>query len=139
MVLTLFYEQFKFEIMHLCVEISKLFKKSLSIHHFVALSLMRLLISELESKHEFVIKVRDLVRTWPRTIFIVMRYIFAFLNHLSEYRYLKPSLRVQVPQPPQRVQVPQPPLKSTCTSSLVHASQPGSTNLAQQGSAGSSC
>jgi SLIT-ROBO Rho GTPase activating protein len=44
------------------------------------------LIPELESKHEFVVKVRDLVKTWPRPIFIVMRYIFAFLNHLSEYR-----------------------------------------------------
>jgi hypothetical protein len=43
-------------------------------------------IPELESKHEFVVKVRDLVKTWPRPIFIVMRYIFAFLNHLSEYR-----------------------------------------------------
>ena len=43
--------------------------------------------SELESKHEFVLKVRDLVKTWPRSIFVVMRYIFAFLNHLSEYRY----------------------------------------------------
>jgi hypothetical protein len=34
-----------------------------------------------------VLKVRDLVKTWPRSIFVVMRYIFAFLNHLSEYRY----------------------------------------------------
>jgi len=42
-------------------------------------------LAQLESKHEFVIKVRDLVRTWPRSIFVVMRYIFAFLNHLSEY------------------------------------------------------
>ena len=42
--------------------------------------------SELESKHEFVVKVRDVVRSWPRSVFIVMRYLFAFLNHLSEFR-----------------------------------------------------
>merc|ERR1719510_747743 len=42
-------------------------------------------LSQLESKHEFVVKVRDLVKTWPRPIFIVMRYLFAFLNHLSEF------------------------------------------------------
>ena len=41
---------------------------------------------ELESKHEFVVKVRDVVRSWPRSVFIVMRYLFAFLNHLSEFR-----------------------------------------------------
>ena len=43
--------------------------------------------AELESKHEFVVKVRDLVKAWPRPTFIVMRYLFAFLNHLSEFRY----------------------------------------------------
>ena len=42
--------------------------------------------AELESKHEFVVKVVGVVATWPRPIFTVMRYIFAFLNHLSEYR-----------------------------------------------------
>lgn len=42
--------------------------------------------SELESKHEFVVKVVGVVATWPRPIFTVMRYIFSFLNHLSEYR-----------------------------------------------------
>ena len=41
---------------------------------------------ELESKHEFVLKVRDLVKSWPRPIFVVMRYLFAFLNHLSGSR-----------------------------------------------------
>merc|ERR1719341_2927463 len=40
-------------------------------------------LAQLESKHEFVIKVRDLVKSWPRSIFVVMRYLFAFLNHLS--------------------------------------------------------
>merc|ERR1719394_1154426 len=38
---------------------------------------------KLESKHEFVVKVRELVKTWPRPIFVVMRYLFAFLQHLS--------------------------------------------------------
>lgn len=26
-----------------------------------------------------------MVKTWPRAVFIVMRYLFAFLNHLSEF------------------------------------------------------
>lgn len=30
-------------------------------------------------------KVRDVVKTWPRPVFIVMRYLFSFLNHLSEF------------------------------------------------------
>merc|ERR1719264_1601263 len=42
-------------------------------------------LAQLESKHEFVVKVRDVVRSWPRSVFIVMRYLFAFLNHLSEF------------------------------------------------------
>jgi len=42
-------------------------------------------LAKLESKHEFVLKVRDLVKTWPRPTFVVMRYLFSFLNHLSEY------------------------------------------------------
>merc|ERR550532_3837200 len=42
-------------------------------------------LAQLESKHEFVVKVRDLVKAWPRPTFIVMRYLFAFLNHLSEF------------------------------------------------------
>jgi len=42
-------------------------------------------LAKLESKHEFVVKVVGVVATWPRPIFTVMRYIFAFLNHLSEY------------------------------------------------------
>ena len=41
----------------------------------------------MESKHEFVVKVRELVKTWPRPIFVVMRYLFAFLQHLSMSRY----------------------------------------------------
>jgi len=41
--------------------------------------------SELESKHEFVVKVRDVVKTWKRPVFVLMRYLFSFLNHLSEF------------------------------------------------------
>merc|ERR1719270_854816 len=40
---------------------------------------------KLESKHEFVVKVRELVKSWPRPVYIVMRYLFAFLQHLSTY------------------------------------------------------
>merc|ERR1719192_465072 len=40
---------------------------------------------KLESKHEFVVKVRELVKSWPRAVFVVMRYLFAFLQHLSTY------------------------------------------------------
>jgi len=42
-------------------------------------------LAQLESKHEFVVKVRELVNSWPRPIFVVLRYLFAFLNHLSEF------------------------------------------------------
>ena len=44
-----------------------------------------LLYPELESKHDFVVKVRDVVKTWKRPVFVVMRFLFAFLNHLSEF------------------------------------------------------
>ena len=56
-----------------------------------------LLLSELESKHDFVVKVRDLVRNWSRPTFIVMRYLFAFLNHLSEFRYVTQSHKKKIP------------------------------------------
>ncbi|KAL1415485.1 hypothetical protein MTO96_006826 [Rhipicephalus appendiculatus] len=42
-------------------------------------------ISQLESKEEFVAKVRDVVQSFPRPVFVVLRYLFAFLNHLSEF------------------------------------------------------
>lgn len=42
-------------------------------------------ISKLESKHEFVSRVRDLIVSLPRAVYVVMRYLFAFLNHLSEF------------------------------------------------------
>uniref|UniRef100_A0A0A9YLU2 SLIT-ROBO Rho GTPase-activating protein 1 n=1 Tax=Lygus hesperus TaxID=30085 RepID=A0A0A9YLU2_LYGHE len=42
-------------------------------------------LAQLESKHDFVIKMKDLVQSLPRSVVIVMRYLFDFLNHLSEY------------------------------------------------------
>ncbi|KAM7294509.1 SLIT-ROBO Rho GTPase-activating protein 3 isoform X2 [Ixodes scapularis] len=42
-------------------------------------------ISQLESKAEFVSKVREVVRSFPRPVVVVLRYLFAFLNHLSEF------------------------------------------------------
>ncbi|UYV74218.1 SRGAP1 [Cordylochernes scorpioides] len=42
-------------------------------------------ISQVESKPEFIAKVRDLVNSLPRSVYIVLRYLFAFLNHLSEF------------------------------------------------------
>ena len=36
--------------------------------------------SELESKHDFVVKMKELVQSLPRSVVIVMRYLFAFLN-----------------------------------------------------------
>lgn len=35
---------------------------------------------ELESKHDFVVKMKDLVSSLPRSVVIVMRYLFDFLN-----------------------------------------------------------
>lgn len=35
---------------------------------------------ELESKAEFVSKVREVVRSFPRPVVVVLRYLFAFLN-----------------------------------------------------------
>uniref|UniRef100_A0A8D8VAM9 SLIT-ROBO Rho GTPase-activating protein 1 n=1 Tax=Cacopsylla melanoneura TaxID=428564 RepID=A0A8D8VAM9_9HEMI len=42
-------------------------------------------LSQLESKHEFVVRMRDLLSSLPRPALVLLRYIFAFLNHLSEY------------------------------------------------------
>ncbi|CAG0884276.1 unnamed protein product [Darwinula stevensoni] len=42
-------------------------------------------LAQLESKHEFVMRVRSMVQNLPRPVFVVMRYLFAFLNHLSEF------------------------------------------------------
>lgn len=38
-----------------------------------------------ENKEEFARKVQELVLSLPKPVFVVMRYLFAFLNHLSEF------------------------------------------------------
>ncbi|ODM95340.1 SLIT-ROBO Rho GTPase-activating protein 1 [Orchesella cincta] len=42
-------------------------------------------LAQLDSNNVFVTRMRDLVKSLPRAVFIVLRYLFAFLNHLSEY------------------------------------------------------
>uniref|UniRef100_A0A669EMM9 SLIT-ROBO Rho GTPase activating protein 3 n=1 Tax=Oreochromis niloticus TaxID=8128 RepID=A0A669EMM9_ORENI len=42
-------------------------------------------VSELESEAERAHHIQQIIVTLPRTIIIVMRYLFAFLNHLSQY------------------------------------------------------
>ncbi|XP_076665482.1 SLIT-ROBO Rho GTPase-activating protein 1 isoform X3 [Andrena cerasifolii] len=42
-------------------------------------------LAQLESKQEFVNKMKELISSLPRPVVIVMRYLFAFLNHLSEF------------------------------------------------------
>uniref|UniRef100_A0A6A7FXW2 SLIT-ROBO Rho GTPase-activating protein 1-like n=3 Tax=Hirondellea gigas TaxID=1518452 RepID=A0A6A7FXW2_9CRUS len=42
-------------------------------------------IAQVECKQEFISKLREVVTSLPRPVFIVMRYLFAFLNHLSEF------------------------------------------------------
>lgn len=42
--------------------------------------IMMISVLELESKHDFVIKMKDLVRSLRRSVVIVMRYLFDFLN-----------------------------------------------------------
>ncbi|XP_013792722.2 SLIT-ROBO Rho GTPase-activating protein 1-like [Limulus polyphemus] len=42
-------------------------------------------ISRVEFKSEFISKVRDVVASLPRSVFVVLRYLFAFLNHVSEF------------------------------------------------------
>lgn len=46
--------------------------------HFITLA-------QLESKHEIVMGIRKFLQNVPRSVVIVMRYLFAFLHHLSEY------------------------------------------------------
>ncbi|XP_055536029.1 SLIT-ROBO Rho GTPase-activating protein 1-like isoform X2 [Wyeomyia smithii] len=46
--------------------------------HFVSLA-------QLESKHEIVLGIRKFFQSLPKSVVIVIRYLFAFLNHLSEY------------------------------------------------------
>ncbi|XP_071054634.1 SLIT-ROBO Rho GTPase-activating protein 1-like isoform X2 [Onthophagus taurus] len=42
-------------------------------------------LAQLESKREFITKIRELIFRLPRPVVVVMRYLFAFLNHLSEF------------------------------------------------------
>ncbi|XP_011305833.1 SLIT-ROBO Rho GTPase-activating protein 1-like isoform X2 [Fopius arisanus] len=42
-------------------------------------------LAQLESKQEFVLKMKELISSLSRPVVIVMRYLFAFLNHLSEF------------------------------------------------------
>lgn len=42
-------------------------------------------LAQIESKHDMVMGIRKFLLALPRPAVIVMRYLFAFLNHLSEY------------------------------------------------------
>ncbi|XP_072757096.1 SLIT-ROBO Rho GTPase-activating protein 1 isoform X2 [Anoplolepis gracilipes] len=42
-------------------------------------------LAQLESKQDFVNKMKEMIASLPRPVVIVMRYLFAFLNHLSEF------------------------------------------------------
>ncbi|XP_077265153.1 SLIT-ROBO Rho GTPase-activating protein 1 isoform X2 [Temnothorax americanus] len=42
-------------------------------------------LAQLESKQDFVNKMKEMIASLPRPAVIVMRYLFAFLNHLSEF------------------------------------------------------
>ncbi|XP_056646166.1 SLIT-ROBO Rho GTPase-activating protein 1-like isoform X2 [Diorhabda sublineata] len=42
-------------------------------------------IAQLESKKEFISRMRELMASLPRSVVVVLRYLFAFLNHLSEF------------------------------------------------------
>ncbi|XP_050313871.1 SLIT-ROBO Rho GTPase-activating protein 1-like isoform X2 [Anthonomus grandis grandis] len=42
-------------------------------------------LAQLENKREFISKMREVVKSLPRPVMIVLRYLFAFLNHLSEF------------------------------------------------------
>lgn len=46
--------------------------------HFITLA-------QVDSKQEVITGLRKFLQTLPRTVVCVMRYLFAFLNHLSEY------------------------------------------------------
>ncbi|XP_011504329.1 PREDICTED: SLIT-ROBO Rho GTPase-activating protein 1-like isoform X2 [Ceratosolen solmsi marchali] len=42
-------------------------------------------LAQLDSKQDFVTKMKAVISSLPRPVVIVMRYLFAFLNHLSEF------------------------------------------------------
>jgi SLIT-ROBO Rho GTPase activating protein len=54
----------------------ELARKSTPNSHFTN----NLVVSELESKREFVVRMTELINSLPRTVIVVMRYLFAFLN-----------------------------------------------------------
>ncbi|CAH0550335.1 unnamed protein product [Brassicogethes aeneus] len=41
--------------------------------------------AQLECKDEFVVRMRGIVKSLPAPVIVVLRYLFAFLNHLSEF------------------------------------------------------
>ncbi|KAG1671661.1 SLIT-ROBO Rho GTPase-activating protein 1 [Nymphon striatum] len=43
-------------------------------------------ISKSESKQEIISKMRDVVSSLPRPVYVVLRYLFSFLNHLIEFQ-----------------------------------------------------
>lgn len=55
--------------------------ESLSVMHSTChIVYIRILIAELESKHELVLGIRKFLQSLPRCVIIVIRYLFAFLN-----------------------------------------------------------
>ncbi|KAJ8926951.1 hypothetical protein NQ314_020803 [Rhamnusium bicolor] len=42
-------------------------------------------LAQLESKREFIARMTELINSLPRPVMVVLRYLFAFLNHLSEF------------------------------------------------------
>ncbi|XP_015365720.1 PREDICTED: SLIT-ROBO Rho GTPase-activating protein 1-like [Diuraphis noxia] len=42
-------------------------------------------LAQLESRHKFVLKMKELVQSFPNQVVVMLRYLFAFLNHLSEF------------------------------------------------------
>ncbi|KAJ8674031.1 hypothetical protein QAD02_005293 [Eretmocerus hayati] len=42
-------------------------------------------LAQLDSKQEFIARMKQVISSLPRPVVIVMRYLFAFLNHLSEF------------------------------------------------------
>ncbi|XP_025413471.1 SLIT-ROBO Rho GTPase-activating protein 1-like isoform X3 [Sipha flava] len=42
-------------------------------------------LAQLESRHQFVLRMKELVQSFPNQVVVMLRYLFAFLNHLSEF------------------------------------------------------
>ncbi|XP_050547172.1 SLIT-ROBO Rho GTPase-activating protein 1-like isoform X2 [Daktulosphaira vitifoliae] len=42
-------------------------------------------LAQLESRHQFVMKIKELVQSFSSQVVVMLRYLFAFLNHLSEF------------------------------------------------------